>query len=94
MAIQPFEIGHITIGKPHLPSHESNAKERGLSNKEREICRHVARMGEMRNAYRMSVENLKVRGHLSDVHLERDNINVCIRYCEGLDRICFGHGRV
>jgi hypothetical protein len=49
MATQPFEIGHINIGKPHLASYESNAKKRGLSNKEREICRHVARMGEIRN---------------------------------------------
>jgi hypothetical protein len=79
MAKQTFEIGHITTGKPHLPSYELNAKKRGLSNKEREISRHVARMGEMRNSYRMSVENLKMRGHLSDVHLERDNIKVCIR---------------
>lgn len=63
MATQPFEVGHITTGKPHLLSYESNAKKRGLSNKEREICKYVARMGEMRNAYRMSVENLKVRGH-------------------------------
>jgi len=63
MATRSFEIGHITIGKPHLPSNESSAKKRGVSNKEREICRHVARMGEMRNAYRMSVETLNVRGH-------------------------------
>jgi hypothetical protein len=39
-------------------------------------------------------KNLKVRGHLNDVHIGRDNIKVCIRYCEGLDRIYFGHGRV
>jgi hypothetical protein len=69
MATQPFEIGNIIIGKTHLPSDGSHAKKRGLLNKESEICRHVACMGEMKNAYEMSVENLKVRGHLRDLHV-------------------------
>ena len=75
MATQPFEIGNITIGKPHLHSYESNAKQIGLSYKKREICRHVARMGEMRNANRFFVASVKVRGQWSDVHVKEDNIS-------------------
>ena len=31
---------------------------------------HAARMGKKRNAYRLSVENLRKRGHLQDLHVD------------------------
>jgi hypothetical protein len=44
-------------------------------------ARHVARMGEMRNAYKVLVGNLKGRCHLEDVGV----INKL--WCEGVDSV-------